>query len=143
MLMHRVMETTECVYEVDRKGLIVHVSDELCRALRCTRVGLIGREVRELLRPDFRPDFRMYVSRALVGVGSAEIVVPMVAPCGEEGWFKHAIQPLTSEGRIIGYRATVVPPPRKVQARRWWQWPTPEPRLVWNFDTVPKPATAR
>ena len=131
------MGTTECTYEVDRKGLIVQASDELCRALRCSRTGLIGRDVREILRPDFRPDFRMYVSRALVGVGSAEIMVPMVAPCGEEGWFKHAIEPLTEDGRIIGYRANVVPPPaKKAKPRRWWQWPTPEPRLVWNFETA-------
>jgi PAS domain S-box-containing protein len=133
------MQTTDCVYEVDRRGLIVHVSDELCRALRCSRMGLLGRDVRDLLRPDFRPDFRMYVSRALVGVGYTEIVVPMVAPCGEEGWFKHAIEPITEDGRITGYRATVVPPPSKASTpRRWWQWPTPELRLVWNFETASK-----
>lgn len=132
------MPTPECVYEVDRRGLIVYASDDFCRALRCTRMGLIGRDVRELLRPDFRPDFRMYVSRALVGSGSAEIAVPMVAPCGLEGWFKHAIEPITTEGRLTGYRATVVPPPVKSKPRRWWQWPAPEPRQVWNFETVTK-----
>jgi PAS domain-containing protein len=136
------METTGCVYEVDRRGLIVYASDELCCALRCSRMGLLGRDFRELLRPDFRPDFRMYVSRALVGVGSKEIVVPMVAPCGAEGWFKHALEPLINEGRITGYRATDVPPPvTSAKPRRWWQWPTPEPRLVWNFDTAAATAT--
>lgn len=131
------MPTTECGYEVDRKGRIVCVSDEMCRALRSSRTGLIGRDVRELLRPDFRPDFRMYVSRALVGVGSAAIMVPMVAPCGEEGWFTHAIEPLVENGRITGYRASVVPPPMKsAKTRKWWQWPAPQPeaRQVWNFE---------
>jgi PAS domain S-box-containing protein len=132
------MQTAECVYEVDRRGLIVYASDELCRALRCTRMGLIGRDVRELLRPDFRADFRMYVAQALVGVGSREIVVPMVAPCGEVGWFKHALEPLSDEGRVVGYRAIVVPPPVRTRAPRWWQWQTAEPRLVWNFETVVK-----
>jgi PAS domain S-box-containing protein len=132
------MQTSECVYEVDRRGVIVNASDEFCRALRCTRMGLIGRDVSELLRPDFRPDFRMYVARALVGVGSAEIVVPVVAPCGEEGWFKHLLVPLSEEGRITGYRATVVPPPVQTRSRRWWEWPTPEPRQVWNFETINK-----
>lgn len=133
------MDTIGCVYEVDRKGRITQASDELCRALRCTRMGLMGRDFRELLRPDFRPDFRMYVARALVGVGSTEIVVPMVAPCGEEGWYKHALEPLIVDGHIAGYRATVVPPPVKsAKPRRWWQWPTPEPRQVWNFETVVK-----
>lgn len=132
------MPTTECVYEVDRRGLIVYASDELCRALRCTRMSLMGRDMRELLRPDFRPDFRMYVARALVGVGSREIVVPIVAPNGEEGWFKHSLEPMTDEGRIVGYRAVMVPPPVKTKARRWWEWPTPEPRQVWNFEPATK-----
>lgn len=132
------MDIPECVYEVDRRGLIVRVSDDLCRALRCTRMKLIGRDMRELLRPDFRPDFRLYVARALVGVGSAEIVVPIVAPSGEEGWFKHRLEPLMDEGRITGYRATVVPPPVNTKARRWWQGPAQEPRQVWNFETIIK-----
>jgi PAS domain-containing protein len=132
------METLECVYEVNRKGQIVYASDELCRGLRCTRMGLMGREVRDILRPDFRPDFRMYVARALVGVGNLEIAVPMVAPCGEEGWFKHTIEPLLEEGKIVGYRATVTPPPRQAAKRRWWQWQAPEVRAVWNFETATK-----
>lgn len=131
--------TTECMYEVDYRGRIVSATDEFCRALRCTRPGLVGRDVRDLLRPDFRSDFRLYVSRALVGVGSNEIVVPMIAPCGEEGWFKHVIEPVIEDGRIGGYRARVVPPPMKhARARRWWQWPTPETRLVWNFEPARK-----
>ena len=63
----------------------------------------------------------------------------MVAPCGEEGWYKHALEPLIVDGKLAGYRATVVPPPVKSsKKRRWWQWPTPEPRQVWNFETAPK-----
>ncbi len=141
MLVQGIMESSDCVYEVDRKGRIVYASDALCRALRCTRMGLMGRDLRDLLRPDFRPDFRMYVSRALVGVGSKEIVIPVVTANGEEGWFKHALEPMTDdEGRIAGYRATVVPPPVTMQPRRWWDWPTPEPRQVWNFEPSTKPS---
>ena len=136
MLMLVSMPPAECVYEVDRKGLIVYVNDEFCAALRCSRTGLIGRDVRELLRPDFRTDFRLYVARALSGMGSREIVAPMVAPCGEEGWFKHALEPLKVAGGVAGYRATLVPPPVRTKARRWWQLPSAEPRQVWNFDTV-------
>jgi PAS domain S-box-containing protein len=133
------MTASECVYEVNQKGRIVHVSDEFCRALRSTRPGLVGRDVRDLLRPDFRADFRIYVARALVGVGEAAIMVPMVTPGGEHGWFKHAIEPIVDGGRIMGYRASVVPPPmQQARARRWWQWSTPEPRLVWNFETATK-----
>jgi PAS domain S-box-containing protein len=133
------MTSTECVYEVNQKGRIVSASDEFCRALRCTRPVLMGRDVRDLLRPDFRADFRTFVARALVGIGEAEIMVPMVAPCGERGWFKHAIEPIVDGGRITGYRALVVPPQMKhARARRWWQWSAPEPRLVWNFETANK-----
>ena len=103
-------------------------------------MGLMGRNMRELLRADFRPDFRIYVSRALVGIGGREIMVPVVAPCGEEGWFKHSIEPIVEDGRIAGYRGTVVPPPQQAAARRWWQWPAAEPRQVWNFETAVKPA---
>jgi PAS domain S-box-containing protein len=131
------MTFTDCVYEVNEKGRIVSASDEFCRALRCARPGLMGRDVRDLLRPDFRPDFRIYVARALVGIGSPEIMVPIVAPCGEAGWFKHAIEPIVDGGRIVGYRATVAPPPSK-HARRWWQWSTPETHQVWNFETAVK-----
>jgi PAS domain S-box-containing protein len=136
MLTERRMHTSDCIYEVDRKGFIVDASDDFCCALRWARSGLVGRNVRELLRPDFRPDFRMYVARALAGSGSAEIVVPIVTPCGEEGWFKHLLEPLSVDGQIAGYRATVVPPPVRTKARRWWQWTTPEPRQVWNFESA-------
>jgi PAS domain-containing protein len=133
------MTSTECVYEVNQKGRIVSASDVFCRALRCTRPGLMGRDVCDLLRPDFRANFRMYVARALVGVGEAAIMVPMVAPCGEHGWFRHAIEPIVEGGRITGYRAAVVPPPMKhARARRWWQRSTPELRLVWNFESATK-----
>lgn len=138
MLMARRMHSAGYVYEVDRTGIIIDATDELCRALRCTRASLIGRDVREVLRPDYRQDFRLYVARALAGAGSAETMVPMLAPSGDEGWFKHTIEPTVREGRITGYRAVVVPPnPPAAKPRRWWQWPAAEPRPVWNFE-MPK-----
>lgn len=133
------MTSSRCTYEVNQSGRIVGASEEFCRALRCTRPVLMGRDVRDLLRPDFRASFRISVARAMAGAGDAAIMVPMVAPCGEQGWFKHAIEPIVEGGRILGYRAAVVPPPMKqARRRRWWQRSTPEPRLVWNFETATK-----
>lgn len=133
------MTNTAATYEIDTKWRIVSASDEFCRVFRCTEQGLFGRDVRELLREDWRLDFRSYVARALVGVGEAEVTLPMVAPCGEQGWFKHALEPLMDDGKLIGYRATVVP--HIVQsaspAKHWWQWRAPAAKPEWDADNRP------
>ncbi len=122
-------------YQIDSKWTIVAANDEFCRAFRCSEAGLIGRDVRDLLRADWRRDFRTYVARALVSVGDCTVTLPMVAPCGEHGWFKHTLEPLTQDGLLTGYRATVTA--HTVQkaspAPRWWQ--ARATRTVWNFDT--------
>lgn len=121
-------------YQIDSKWRIVRANDACCRALRCTEAGLIGLDVRDLLRADWRLDFRAYVSRALVGIGDADVTLPLVAPCGEQGWFKHTIEPLMHDGNIAGYRATIVPRIVPAPAKRWWSWRAAAPRTVWNFD---------
>lgn len=127
-------------YQIDSKWTIVAANEAFCRTFRCAETGLMGRDIRDLLRADWRLDFRSYVARALVGVGDRNVTLPMVAPCGEQGWFKHALEPLMEDGVLKGYRATIEP--HRVQktapAPRWWQFRSPH--TVWNFDTQPAPS---
>jgi PAS domain-containing protein len=133
------MSNPTLTYQIDAKWRIVRVSETFCRAFRCTESGLIGRDVRELLREDWRLDFRAYVARALVGVGDCDATVPMVAPCGEPSWFKHTLEPLIEDGTLAGYRATMVPHivHEAAPAQRWWDWRPLAPKMVWDFETQP------
>ena len=124
------------VYEIDQRWKIVKANEAFCRAFRCTESGVIGRDVRDLLRDDWRLDFRACVARALVDV-ELDLTLPMVAPCGEHGWYKHSLEALMDQGVLAGYRATIQP--HVVAAaepvKRWWEWrPTAAPR-VWDFES--------
>lgn len=123
-------------YQIDSKWKIVRASDAFCRQFRCTEQGLVGRDIRDLMREDWRLDFRRYVARALVGIGDYDATLPMVAPCGEEGWFKHTLEPLIEDHVLSGYRATVTPHlvHEAAPAKRWWEWRGQTPRPVWDFD---------
>ncbi len=116
------MMPTIATYEIDTRWKITRADEAFCRIFRCTASSLIGRDVRELVRDDWRPDFRSYVARALIGVGESEVTVPMMAPCGQERWLKHGLEPQQDEGRLSGYRATVVPHivPAAAPPKRWW-----------------------
>lgn len=129
------MATSTPSYEIDAKWKIVRANDAFCRAFRCAEAGLIGRDIRDLMREDWRLDFRTYVARALVGIGDDHITLPMVAPCGTEGWFKHTLEPVLEHGMLSGYRATVTPHlvQRSAETKRWWDLRVP--KMVWNFDT--------
>jgi PAS domain-containing protein len=123
-------------YQIDARWQIVSANDAFCRLLQCTASTLLGRDARELLREDWRNDFRNYVARALVGVGSIEVTIPLVAPCGKETWFRHELEPLVGDGLLAGYRATITPHlAAKAEApKRWW---TPRPAAatrVWDFE---------
>ena len=132
------MKKSTPAYQIDSQCKIVRAHDEFCRAFRCTEQGLIGRDIRELLREDWRRDFRTYVARALVGVGQYEATLPMVAPCGESGWYKHALEPMLEDGLLAGYRATVTPHiVHEAAPARWWDWRPASPKLVWDFDGQP------
>lgn len=123
-------------YQIDSKWKIVRANDAFCRTFRCTEAGLIGRDIRDLMREDWRLDFRTYVARALVGVGESSVTLPMVAPSGEHGWFKHIIEPLFAHGLLAGYRATVTPHFVRASApvAPWWE--RCAPKMVWNFDAM-------
>lgn len=122
-------------YQIDAKWAIVRANDAFCRAFRCTEQGLIGRDIRDLLREDWRLDFRSYVARALVGIGDPDVTLPMVAPCGEQRWFKHSLEPVLEDGMLVGYQAVVTPHVvHAAPARRWWDWRQQAPHLVWDFD---------
>jgi PAS domain-containing protein len=133
------MKNPTLTYQIDSKWRIVQASDEFCRTFRCTEAGLIGRDIRELLREDWRLDFRAYVARAFVGVGDLETTIPMVAPCGEPAWFKHTIEPMLEDGMLAGYRATIVPRivHEAAPAQRWWDWRPSAPKMVWDFEARP------
>jgi len=133
------MKTTTAAYQIDSKWKIVRANDEFCRAFRCTEAGLIGRDVRDLMREDWRLDFRTYVAKALVGVGENDATLPMVAPCGEQGWYKHTLEPLIEDGSLAGYRATVAPHivETAAPAGGWWDRRAQSPRMVWDFDAQP------
>lgn len=130
------MDTTPS-YQIDSKWTIVAANEAFCQAFRCSEGGLVGRDIRDLLRADWRLDFRTYVARALVGVGDSNVTLPMVAPCGEHGWYKHSLEPLMENGMLIGYRAAVTPHVvrKATPDNKWWQFRAP--RTVWNFDTQP------
>jgi PAS domain-containing protein len=131
------MNSTIAEYQIDEKWQITRANDEFCRTFRSSESGLIGRDARELLRHDWRLDFRTYVVRALVGVGDRDVTLPMVAPCGQQGWYKHALEPILENGLLSGYRATVTP--HIVQhavpvAKGRWDRIAEAPRTVWDFD---------
>ena len=130
------MKTPAPTYQIDSKWRIMRANEAFCRIFRCTELSLIGRDVRDLLRQDWKRDFRTYVARALVGVGNYEVTLPFVAPCGQEGWYRHTLEPLIEDGLIAGYRATIQP--RLVQVveppKRWWEIRVQSPRLVWNSE---------
>ena len=130
-------DTHAAAYQIDARWKIVKASDAFCQILHCTESSLIGRDARELLRADWRHDFRNYVARAIVGVGDVELTVPLVAPCGEEGWFKHELEPLLEDGMLAGYRASVRPyVAAKVVApsKPWWEWRAGAAHQVWDCD---------
>jgi PAS domain-containing protein len=134
------MKTSNPSYQIDKQWRIERANDEFCRAFKCTQAGLIGRDVRELVRADWHRDFRNYVSQALIGIGAREGTVPMMAPCGAVAWYRHVIEPLLEDGAITGYRATLTPhgAPAVAAPRRWWQWRPTAPIMVWNFDLQPQ-----
>ena len=123
-------------YQIDARWKIVRANEAFCRILHCTESTLVGRDVRELLREDWRLDFRTYVTRALVGVGDLDVTLPLVAPCGEQGWFRHQLEPLVEEGALTGYRASIKPHvvARTENAKRWWEWRPSAFNQVWDFD---------
>jgi PAS domain-containing protein len=131
------MDTSTPSYQIDSKWMIVAANEAFCRAFRCAEAGLIGRDVRDLLRPDWRLDFRTYVARALVGIGETDVTLPRVAPCGDQGWYKHSLEPIMTNGLLTGYRASVVPHvvQQAAPVTRWWHLRAP--RTVWNFETEP------
>lgn len=123
-------------YQIDTRWRIVRANDAFCRTLHCTESSLLGRDVRDLLRADWCLDFRAYVARALVGVGDPDVTLPLVAPCGKEGWFRHQLEPLMEDGLLAGYRASIQPQAVTGTAttKRWWQWRPTVAHLVWDFD---------
>lgn len=129
-------DNTLAVYQFDAHWRIVSASEQFCRTLRCTESSLIGRDARELLREDWRNDFRHYVAQALVGVGDTEVAVPLVAPCGKQAWFKHEIAPLIANGMLEGYRASIRPQAvaRPHASKPWWEWRPSTFHQVWDFD---------
>lgn len=123
-------------YEVDTRWRLVSTSPAFCQMLRCTASAIVGRDVRDFFREEWRPDFKVYVARALMGVGDLEIAVPIVTPCGVEMRVQHRIEPLRSAGRVTGYRALVGPEVEAPAAGPWWQWRPAAPHIVWDFDAA-------
>lgn len=130
------MTTSFATYEVNSNWQIVKADAEFCRLFHGTESSLIGCDVRELLRDDFKLDFRRYVARALVGLGDVVATVPMMAPSGEALWCRHQLEPMLNDGRLTGFNATIEP--RRTNVTQgpagWWQWQGQAPRLVWNSE---------
>jgi len=99
--------STEASYQIDTECRIVRASDAFCRLMRCAEAGLVGRDAHDLVRGEWRPNYGMLMARARDG--ASEIAVPLIAPCGLEGWFIHTMEAVRQNGAITGYRATVVP----------------------------------
>jgi PAS domain S-box-containing protein len=127
--------TPQATYVVDAKWQIVSVDLEFCRLFRVSQSGVIGRDFRDLLRKDFRLDFRRYVARALVGAGQSVATFPMVAPCGDEHWVTHTLEPLSSEGMLAGFKATMHARVEQVEVKKsWWHWHGAAPHQVWDAE---------
>jgi len=127
-------------YESDTRWRLVDVNEAFCRTFHGTRSSLVGRDVRDLLRADWRADFRSYVARALVGVGDADVTLPLVAPCGLEGWFKHRLEPRIKDGQLAGFHATLEPyavPVNVVGLKRCWVWRPVAAHRGWTCEREP------
>jgi PAS domain S-box-containing protein len=135
------MNYSPAAYQIDANWQIVRANDAFCRLLQCRELDLIGRDIRLLLREDWRLDFRTYVARALIGVGDYDATVPMVALSGESCWFKHSLRPIVESGLLTGYRATIEQHgvTAAAPAMRWWDWRPVSPRMVWDFELQPQP----
>ena len=122
-------------YQVNSRWRIVRADAEFCRLFRGTEQGLIGRDIRDLLRDDWKLDFRRYVAHALVGLGEHAVTVPMVAPYGEQLWCKHNLEAILEEGLLAGFNATIEP--RRLSSevpKRWWQRQVLTPYRVWDSE---------
>jgi hypothetical protein len=93
--------------QIDTDCRIQGASDAFCRMMRCAPGGIVGRDVHDLIREDWRRHYRTVVERAKHG--TSEIAVPLVAPCGLEGWFTHTMEPVWHNGAVTAFRITVVP----------------------------------
>ena len=101
------MDTPQsATFHIDTNCRIQRANEALCRMLRCAEAGLIGRDVHDLVRQDWRDQYRPLLARARDG--AAEANVPIVAPCGLEGWFTHTLEALRQNGAVVGFRVTVV-----------------------------------
>ena len=131
-------DLTQPAYQTDQRWRIVRANEAFCRAFKCAESGIIGRDVRDLLRNDWRVDFRNYVARAMVGVGAFEVTLPMRSPSGAHVWYKHNLEPLLEGGLLAGFRATI-----QAQAgqaadapKRWWEPRVAPLRRVWDVETA-------
>jgi PAS domain S-box-containing protein len=135
------MDYSLAAYQIDSNWRIVRANDAFCRMFQCQQLELLGRDIRDLLREDWRLDFRTYVARALIGAGDYDATLPMLAPSGESAWFKHSLRPIVENGLLVGYRATVAPHgvTQAAPVMRWWDWRPVSPRMVWDFELQPQP----
>ena len=133
------MDKPAASYAIDERWRIARVNEAFCRELKCSESGLIGRDIRDLMRADSRRDFRAHVSRALAGGGETTVTLPMIAPCGEQGWYRHQLEAIMQNGVLAGYHATIAPhvTDPAVGVRRWFSWQAVAPRTVWNFEADP------
>jgi PAS domain-containing protein len=122
-----------CTYQADPNWRIVAANEAFCRALRASAAGLIGRDVRDLIRRDWRSDFGSYVAMALVGAGNDTLTLPLVTPRAGETWFMHTLEAIQDGGSVAGYRAWLVPHIAG-QRQGWRRWFRREVHQVWNFD---------
>ena len=125
-----------CAYQVDSNWRIVAANAEFCRALRAPSAGLIGRDIRDLIRRDWQSDFSSYVAKAIAGAGDDTLTVPIVMPRTGETWFMHTLEVIADGSSVTGYRAWLVPHfASESRARGWWRRRTSTPHHVWNFDS--------
>lgn len=122
-----------CSYHVDCAWRIVSANDEFCRAVRVPSASLVGRDVRDLVRHDWRSDFSSYVAKALVRAGDDTVTVPIVTPRAGETWFMHTLEAILDAGTVSGYRAWLVPH-EPTRPRPWYRWRRTHAHHVWNFE---------
>ncbi|MCC7125817.1 MAG: PAS domain-containing protein [Acidobacteria bacterium] len=96
-------------YRADDTWKIAEVSAELCSYLRCTPAMLLGRDVRDMLPGPQRLSFRQYVADALMGRGSRELEIELMAPNGLVARFSHRIEAVGNGVRLTGFRASLHP----------------------------------
>jgi len=120
-------------YQLDALWRVVHASDGLCRLLHCTPKALIGRNVHDLVPREARASFFRQAARALAGIGTCDLQIPLRTPGGSTVHCEQHLEPFVDTDATLGCHAVLRPLPVPLPVPAWRFHPTPM-QLVWDSD---------